>query len=413
MIEKNKYFFIISGKDPLKNAGGYASYAYNLAKILANDINKEYLHLICISDSGKEYTVETDFCYIHNVKVPFKDIKTPLLPIHSYYISKHIVSFLSAIKIDYETIVLALGPWGLVGKFLKSRTKNPIKLVSIYFTTFKHEGKMLLEGISIKDYGIVKKAKYFIIYYLLISILNIFEKMVIKNSDYILVHYNSTANIIKNQFNVDDKIIYSPYYSVELFSKNKKNRLTLQNIPTKPLIITICRQESRKGINYLLHAIEKLKHLDNDECNKVNFLIIGSGDMLKSNEQLAKKLAIDDLVRFLGFVDDVEPFLRYADIFIHPALEEGSSAISIQEAMKYGIPIITTKCDGMPEDIIDGYSGILVTPANSDELLNATIKLLTNESLRVKLGINAKKVYLNKFTEIKMELTVKEILKLL
>ena len=66
---------------------------------------------------------------------------------------------------------------------------------------------------------------------------------------------------------------------------------------------------------------------------------------------IAKKLGIEDTVEFLGFVPDLSKIMKNAEIFVQPSLQEGSGSISVFEAMLSGIPVITTQCDGLPEDI--------------------------------------------------------------
>jgi len=389
--------FVVSGKDPLRDTGGYGSYAYNLARILAKKTARENLHLVCLSGNNKSYIRKENVCDVHYVRVPLKFTKTPLLPLHSFFLSKYIEGYIKKRNLKRVTL-LCLGPWGLVGAYLKKRMggRDTTRLFSIYFTTFKHEGRGLLDGVVLSDYGLIRKMKYFVLYNTVIRLLSYFEHKVIKDSDFILVHYHSTREILEKECKViKNKFVYTPYYSVETFDKEGEYAEEVECKTVSPLGLTVCRQEARKGINYLLHAIKEIVyHYKKD----IHFLIIGSGDLLRANMELAKRLKIVDHVRFPGFVRNVEPYLESADIFVLPSIEEGSSAISLQEAMKYGLPIITTDCDGMPEDIIDGFSGLLVPPKNSSRLAEAIVRLLKEPHLRQVLGKNAKELYENKFS---------------
>ncbi len=155
-----------------------------------------------------------------------------------------------------------------------------------------------------------------------------------------------------------------------------------------PKIILITRQDGRKGINYLLHAAKLL----DDRKIKYILQIAGGGKFLQANKMIAKRLNLKN-TRFLGFVKDTSDLLSKADIYVFPSVEEGSSAISILEAMRYGLPIVCTEVDGMPEDIVHNKSGILVKAQDPVVLANGMELLINNKSLAAKLGKTAKTRY--------------------
>jgi glycosyltransferase involved in cell wall biosynthesis len=53
-------------------------------------------------------------------------------------------------------------------------------------------------------------------------------------------------------------------------------------------------------------------------------------------------------------VDDVMVYLRAADVYVLPSLEEGSGAVSVLEALQAGTPVVVSAIDGLPEDIVHG-----------------------------------------------------------
>ncbi|XFE77030.1 glycosyltransferase family 4 protein [Algoriphagus halophilus] len=80
-------------------------------------------------------------------------------------------------------------------------------------------------------------------------------------------------------------------------------------------------------------------------------------------------------VEFLGFQEDVWPFLNEADAFILPSLREGSS-VSLAEAMSAGLPSIVTRVGGAPEILGKSQSGILIDPLNNSEIQSAMQHIL-------------------------------------
>jgi glycosyltransferase involved in cell wall biosynthesis len=170
--------------------------------------------------------------------------------------------------------------------------------------------------------------------------------------------------------------------------------------------LLICRQDGRKGINYLLHAAKILEQKGLD----FQLAIAGGGRMLSPNLDLAKKLGLTK-VKFLGFVKDTDRLLRTAKVFVFPSVEEGSSAISILEAMKAGLPIVSTDVDGISEDIENNKSGILVEAKNPEKLAAAMEKIMKNPEMAKKLGQEARKQYLIRHGEKNMTGQLKKLMK--
>jgi glycosyltransferase involved in cell wall biosynthesis len=97
-------------------------------------------------------------------------------------------------------------------------------------------------------------------------------------------------------------------------------------------------------------------------------------------------------------VPDVYPYLEQADVFALPSLEEGSGSVSLLEAMQAGAAPVITQVDGLPEDVIDGQSALLVEPNNVASLAAALRRLLTDSSLRKRVAAEAHKQYLKRFS---------------
>lgn len=99
---------------------------------------------------------------------------------------------------------------------------------------------------------------------------------------------------------------------------------------------------------------------------------------------LVDQLNLRDEVVFMGYVpdEDIPLFYNLADLFALPSLYEGFG-IPILEAMACGCPVITSKTGCSPE--VAGDAGVLVDPYNPQEIADAMVRVLTNESLKQKL----------------------------
>lgn len=143
--------------------------------------------------------------------------------------------------------------------------------------------------------------------------------------------------------------------------------------PSAPLLVTVGRLVPEKGHRDLLHAFGRLAR--HPEWRDLRLLVVGAGVLLPSLEAEAEARGLSDRVIFAGFQRDVPPFVQAADIFVLPSLREGLS-LSALEAMALAKPVVACRVGGTPEVVVEGETGLLVSPANSEELAQALDRLL-------------------------------------
>lgn len=104
-------------------------------------------------------------------------------------------------------------------------------------------------------------------------------------------------------------------------------------------------------------------------------------------------------VTFKGGIPHAElaDHYRNADIVVNPALSE-ASGISLLEAMSAEIPVIGSRIGGIPINVDEGKTGLLVEPDDSTALAAAIIKLLSDDALRSEMGKAGRRHVLNRFT---------------
>jgi glycosyltransferase involved in cell wall biosynthesis len=116
------------------------------------------------------------------------------------------------------------------------------------------------------------------------------------------------------------------------------------------------RLEPHKGIDLAIRAIAHTR-------TPATLDIIGRGSAEASLRELARRLCLEDRVRFLPWVEDhaaVADALRAYRAFVLPSLAE-ANGIVVQEAMMLGLPTICLDWGG-PSQLIDGSCGVLVKP---------------------------------------------------
>jgi glycosyltransferase involved in cell wall biosynthesis len=389
---------LINGKNPLKSTGGYQTYTLTLAKLLKE--LKFNVQIFCIGNKDqitiyKGIVIQTNRSIFY--KIPFlKSMELAALPLFSLTLSKSILANFSKSR---HLILWGIGPWTLAGVLVKLFRK--VTLFSYYPTTFKHEFTQSLKATNISDHGIINKFKIQIAGRILIPLYDLFERWAVKSADQIIVHYRSAKKILKDQFKAKNIHLIPDY--IENFPKIRPSQpqSAICNLQ-KPVIIFTGRHDPRKGINYLLPAAKILE----EKQLQFSLIIIGEGLLFNSHQNLVKKLKLKN-VKLTGFVSDAEVYLKKADIFVFPGVEEGSSSISILEATKQGLAIVSTNVDGISEDLENNKSALLVPPHNSNALARALEKVISNKSLVKKLGIEAKNIFVLKHNKnlVKKELT--------
>jgi glycosyltransferase involved in cell wall biosynthesis len=166
---------------------------------------------------------------------------------------------------------------------------------------------------------------------------------------------------------------------------------------TQPIkLLTVCRLISRKRIDMLIKAVEYTGKLG----MTVQLNIAGQGDLLAELTRLTKELNVGEQVNFMGRIpaEKMPQIYRDNDIFIMSSAHEGMSNAML-EAMATGLPIITTRCEGV-EELIDD-NGIIVEKDDA-ELIAGAIKELADDTDRYTQTAAAAGRQAEKFTWPKM-----------
>ena len=130
-----------------------------------------------------------------------------------------------------------------------------------------------------------------------------------------------------------------------------------------------------------------------DDYKDVNVVIYGEGPYRPELEELIESKKLKDRVFLPGDSKHVEQDIADALIYVLPSDTEGLPN-ALMEAMALGLPVISTDCPcGGPKSIIENdINGILV-PVNDKKMMTRSIKrLLDDETARIRLGREARKI---------------------
>jgi glycosyltransferase involved in cell wall biosynthesis len=117
----------------------------------------------------------------------------------------------------------------------------------------------------------------------------------------------------------------------------------------------------------------------------VRLALVGDGPTLKQAQTKAIDLGINDRVTFLGCRADVADILAESDLFVLSSTSEGLP-ISILEALRAGLPVVTTDVGGVRDCVYDGANGLVVPRGDVGALRAAIAAIADSPSLRVRMG---------------------------
>ena len=86
-----------------------------------------------------------------------------------------------------------------------------------------------------------------------------------------------------------------------------------------------------------------------------------------------------------GLTRTPEKWLNAADILVLPSHREGFGIVAL-EAAACEVPVVATRIHGLTDAVVDGVTGMLVPPRNTDALHEALTTLLAQPELRARLG---------------------------
>lgn len=136
-----------------------------------------------------------------------------------------------------------------------------------------------------------------------------------------------------------------------------------------------------KGHVYLIEAAKILK----EKGANIEILIIGDGELKDFLVSKTKELKVEDIVKFLGFRNDIPHLLKAIDLFVLSSYLEGLCT-SLLDAMASKLPIVATKTGGIPEAVEDAITGILVPPKDPSALASTIYHLYNNRDLLIEMG---------------------------
>lgn len=169
------------------------------------------------------------------------------------------------------------------------------------------------------------------------------------------------------------------------------------NIGPQDFVIgVVSRLEPIKGIHFLIDAVPPIQKV----FKNIKIIIVGDGpgEYKQGLEEKADKLGVSEFIRFVGFKEDVRPFLNISDLFILPTLEKEGTSRAILEAMACGLAVLTTDTGGNRELVEDGITGVIIPNPEPAIIASETIRLLFQKERLIQMGSEGRKRVEKKFS---------------
>jgi phosphatidyl-myo-inositol dimannoside synthase len=153
-------------------------------------------------------------------------------------------------------------------------------------------------------------------------------------------------------------------------------------------LATLCRVVKGKGVDIVLRALTVLA----EKGVPFRYVIGGDGAERGALEALVSELGLRGSVHFAGNVggDEKWRLLQQSDVYVMPSRPEPewveSFGIAFIEAAAFGLPAVATNVAGIPEAVLDGQTGLLVSQESPGELAEALIYLYRNPERRKAMG---------------------------
>ena len=151
------------------------------------------------------------------------------------------------------------------------------------------------------------------------------------------------------------------------------------------VLLTVGRLVRRKGAAWFVrHVLPQLP--------TVLYVVVGVGPEREEILRAAAEAGNSDRVWLVGSVSDARllDILGTSDVFVMPNIVvpgnvEGFGIVAI-EAAASGLPVVASRLEGIPDAIVDGENGTLVTPEDADAFVSALRSLVADAAERTRRG---------------------------
>lgn len=207
---------------------------------------------------------------------------------------------------------------------------------------------------------------------------------------------NKKAERIIRQFSRNIVTFVCPLSGVDV---ERFQPVTTKESEKEKTILFCGALDKRKGVDDLIKAM----FLVLKEC-QAKLVLVGTGPEREALIELAKELNLEKNVELIDWVpnEKLPKIMQNAYVFVYPSVPydgwEEQFGYSMAEAGACAVPVVSTKTGSIDEVVVDGKSGILVSPNKPSELASAILEILNNKQKRKAMGFYARKYIVKNYS---------------
>lgn len=195
---------------------------------------------------------------------------------------------------------------------------------------------------------------------------------------------------IRKVYNGIDTDLFAPRDASDL-------RAQLNISADTQIILALARLQKDKGVQNAITVMPRLL-----AQMRVVLIVVGDGDYRAALESLARKLGVENHVRFVGTQSLVEcaHYFNLCDVFVDPTLRTDGYDLTIAEAMACAKPVIVSDV-GANSTLIDRATmcdGILIPRGDNNALAHEILRVLNNLALARTMGERAREKIIARFS---------------
>jgi glycosyltransferase involved in cell wall biosynthesis len=222
-----------------------------------------------------------------------------------------------------------------------------------------------------------------------------FSRYTFRHARKIIVHTKTYGATSRTIWNFDVSVIPSAVNPKRFRGDiDPGDIIRRHDLEDKKVVLFVGRLVYHKGLDYL---IDSAKFMSKD----VRYVIVGSGDYLDKLQKRVKDKGVEDKVIFTKSVsyDDIPKYFAACDVFVLPSISRLEAfGLVVLEAMASAKPVIVSDIPGVRELIEEGREGLRTEPMNGENLAEKINLLLSDPTLRKKMGESGRKKVEKEFT---------------
>lgn len=237
-----------------------------------------------------------------------------------------------------------------------------------------------------------------------------YDKKICREATDLVTVSNYTKNrILSNSYiNKEIKVIYNGLPESNSLTENQKENKISLNAGNRNILMLGNFQQNKGQLKFIEAAnIIKLRNPN------VYFTFIGNvydqEYFMKCCEQL-KKYDLQNSSTILHGINNASEYMNLFDAVAVPSMYDESFGLISVEAMSKGVPVVAFACGGIPEVLVDGRDGYIVSVGDCEGMADRLLEIISDEEKRKKMGQNGRDDYIQKFSVNAMKENYYEII---